>query len=122
MNYEVHRWAQDRKGNPFLQITDTTGGDPFANDHSRINATGTIIAFISNRNETGHNPDLNHELMFWLEGAGLLQLTETIDGDVTDNSIDATGLHVAFVCNSRDFPDNPDGNNEIFLADLSALP
>jgi Tol biopolymer transport system component len=97
----------------FTQITNTTGGD---NTHPSINADGTHIAFASDRNLTGTNPDGNAEIfLFDTTTTAFTQITNTTGGDNTVPSINADGTHITFTSDRNLTGTNPDGNAEIFL-------
>jgi Tol biopolymer transport system component len=111
----------------FTQITNTTGGGVSSNGDPTIDATGTRIAFNSNRDLTPGdpgNPDGNREIFLFDTTNGLLtQVTNTTGGGANDlPSINADGTRVAFVSNRDLTPRNPgnaDGNDEIFLVDTT---
>lgn len=69
-------------GAGFTQITSTTGGDHY---NPSINADGTRIAFSSNRNLTGGNPDSNHEL--FLASAPSVALQASGSGPILTNPV-----------------------------------
>lgn len=69
-NPEIFRW--DRNNNAFLPIT--SSADPQANDTPAISRDGSRIAFTSNGNYGGINPDGSYELFFW-NGANNQQLS-----------------------------------------------
>jgi len=107
----------------FTQITATTGGTNIA---PSINAAGTRITFVSNRDLTPGSPgnaDGNNEIFLFDTTTGLLtQITNTTGGLNNAPSINAAGGRIAFFSN-RDLtpgsPGNADGNNEIFLFDTT---
>ena len=112
----------------FTQITNTTFGIfPVTgyNLRPKINAAGTRIAFVSDRDLVPAGPgntDANFEIfLFDTTTHVFTQITQSVAGlpGVCSPSIDASGNHIAFGCN-RDLvpgsPGNADGNFEVFLA------
>ncbi|TAN35413.1 hypothetical protein EPN27_03925, partial [Patescibacteria group bacterium] len=108
-NYEIFLWTQ---GSGITQLTASTGGD---NREPSINADGTKIAFESDRDLTGGNPDGNWEIFLWTQGSGITQLTASTGGDNREPSINADGRKIAFYSTNNLTGGNPDGNYEIFL-------
>ncbi|MBZ0159098.1 MAG: hypothetical protein K8G79_02970, partial [bacterium] len=84
-----------------------------------INADGTRIAFLSNSDLTGGNPDGSNEIFLWTQGSGLTQITSSTSGVSSNPSINADGTRIAFQSLSDLTGGNPDGNWEIFLAEIS---
>ncbi|GEM_PF-892153 len=109
-NYEIFLWTS---GSGFIQVTATTGG---YNWQPSISDDGTRVAFASNRNLTGSNPDGNSEIFLWTAVFGFAQLTTTTAGNSSDLSISTDGTRIAFVSTSNLTGGNLDGNSEIFLA------
>lgn len=60
-NPEIFRW--DRNTNAFLAISNSV--DPVANDTPAISGNGSRVAFTSNGDYAGLNPDGGYELFFW---------------------------------------------------------
>jgi Tol biopolymer transport system component len=117
-NYEI--FLYDTNTNGFTQITNSAGG--LSNSSPSINADGTRIAFSSDRDLTGSNPDLNREIfLFDTSTAALIQITNsTGGGGVNANaflSIDFDGTHIAFASTRNLTGNNSDENFEIFLFD-----
>ena len=112
-NEEIFLWA---KGAGLTQITNTTGR---INRTPSINADGTRIAFLSNANLTGGNPDGNAEIFLWTQGGDFTQITDTPGpepfGGNNSPSINANGTRIAFVSTHNLTGGNSDGNGEIFL-------
>ncbi|MGB7293422.1 MAG: hypothetical protein WBD99_14700 [Thermodesulfobacteriota bacterium] len=101
----------------FTQITDTTGEGNFANTNTRISSDGTRIAFLSNRDLTGDNPDGNDEIiLFDTDIMTFTQITDTAGDDNFSPTINSDGSRIAFQSNHDLIGDNPEGNFEIFLA------
>jgi Tol biopolymer transport system component len=118
-NFELFLF--DTTTSTVTQLTNTTAGG--LNIFPAINATGTRIAFHSDRNLTGGNADLNFELfLFDTTTSTVTQLTNTTAGLNADPAINATGTRIAFR-STRDLtpgsPGNADGNDEIFLFDTT---
>jgi len=95
------------------QITDLTA--EFDGYSPSINANGTRIAFISNGDPIGDNPDGNDELFLWIQGAGIIQITKTTKGESWEPSINADGTRIAFRSDRDLIGANADGSDEIFL-------
>ncbi len=114
-NSEIFLWTS---GSSFTQVTTTTGG---YNWDPSISADGTKIAFRSNRNLTGGNPDSNSEIFLWTSVFGFIQLTATTGGNSSDSSLNADGTRIAFVSTSDLTGGNLDGNSEIFLASSPSI-
>jgi Tol biopolymer transport system component len=118
LNLEV--FLYDATTRAITQQTSTTGG---TTRDLAINADGTRIAFVSDRNLTGGNADLSAEVFFRdTDPASTIQLTTSTGGDILDffsTSIDAAGERVAFSSNRNLVGTNADGNMEVFLHDLT---
>lgn len=97
------------------QITNTMRGAFVGNSDYPINADGTRIAFLSNANLTGGNPDGNHEIFLWTQGVGITQITNTTGGNNGYPFINSTGTRIAFNSSNNLTGTNPDGNQELFL-------
>ena len=96
------------------QITDETAGGSF---NPSINADGTRIAFSSNADITGGNPEGNFELFLFDTTTGITtQITFETAGDSRGPSINADGTRIAFDSDANINGGNPDGNLEIYLA------
>ena len=101
----------------FTQITDTMAAD---NEDPSINADGTRVAFSSDANIGGGNPDFNFEIFLFDTTTGMItQITDAMDGGSFDPSINADGTRIAFSSDANIGGGNPDGNNEIFLFDTT---
>jgi Tol biopolymer transport system component len=99
----------------FTQMTATTGGGNFS---PAMNADGTRIAFVSERNITGGNPDANFEIfLFDTNTMTFTQVTHTSGGENLSPSLNADGTRIAFRSDRDLTLSNPDGNFEIFLFD-----
>ena len=102
------------------QITSTTGG---ANGSIALNAGGTRIAFLSNRDFTGDNTDANFEIFLYdVPMANFTQVTDTT-GDLNfvnfDLTISGDGERLAFTSSLNPTGGNADGNIEIFFFDTA---
>lgn len=107
-------------GSGLVQLTFTPVGD--SGDPS-FDASGQHIAFISNGNPLGTNPDMNQELfMMNVDGTHLVQLTSTTGLFAKGNektSLDANGDTVVFTSEGDLVPGgNLDGNTEIYLLEI----
>ena len=123
----------DTTTNAFTQITNTTGSPVFGgpNEFPSINADGTRIAFVSDRDLAPGSPgnaDGNREIfLFTTTTSSFTQITNTTGATLNGvsnsfPSINADGTRIAFVSNRDLTPGNPgnaDGNNEIFLFDTT---
>ena len=99
------------------QITDETSGD---SEDSSINADGTRIAFQSDADITGGNPDGNIEIYLFDTTTGIFtQITDNTAGDSGAPSINADGTRIAFRSDANLGGGNPEGNFEIFLFDTT---
>ncbi len=99
------------------QITDETAGDSF---FPSINADGTRIAFDSDANINGGNPEGNDEIYLFDTATGIFtQITDETAGFSVNPSINADGTRIAFVSNANINGGNPDGNFEIYLFDTA---
>jgi Tol biopolymer transport system component len=100
----------------FTQITNTISSNPYDFNYGpSINADGTRIAFTSNRDLTGDNPDGSLEIFLWTSGTGITQITSSTGGGGNYGSINADGTRIAFTSESDLTGSNPDHNIEIFL-------
>jgi Tol biopolymer transport system component len=117
-NHEIVRWV--RSSGSFRQITDTTGGTGFANSSASIDDDGNRIAFVTNRNLDGTNPQLNREVYVWTGGriTSLDPVTSFTTASSGGPSIDAAGNRIALVSDSIATGTNQDANDEIWVADL----
>lgn len=99
------------------QVTHTRGCSP--NESLSLNASGKKIAFKSNCDLVGQNPDFSSEIFFLdIDDGDLVQLTDiTGTAALTDNPfLDASGHQLAFISFADLVPgENPDANSEIFV-------
>jgi Tol biopolymer transport system component len=101
------------------QLTTTTGTRTFQSSPA-INAAGTRIAFGSNADLTGGNPDGNFELFVLDTTTGTTtQLTATTGAFNGSPAIDAAGTRIAFHSDADLTGGNPDRTTELFLLDTS---
>jgi len=100
------------------QITDETSGD---SEDPSINADGTRIAFESDADITGGNPEGNIEIFLFDTTTGIItQITDQPTGDVSGApSINADGTRIAFRSDADINGGNPEGNREIYLFDTT---
>ncbi len=94
-------------GSILRQITSTTPSDPTTrirdgNFQPSITDSGRIVAFASNRNLTGLNPDLNFEIVTFDTATGLFTQITNSQGTIgaTDPKISGNGSHLAFIRDS----------------------
>lgn len=110
----------------YTQVTTTTGG---VNNQVSISADGSRVAFISNRNLTGTNADLNLEVFFYdVATSTTTQVTDTVfnvppgSGLQFVPKISADGSHIAFLSTSNLTGNNADHNEEYFLYRITPTP
>jgi hypothetical protein len=102
----------------FTQITDTSGCQGSLN--ADVASDGSVVAFSSDCNLTGGNPDFNREIFRYdpTAATALVQLTNTArpcDNDYP--SVSADGQRIAFASDCNLTGGNADGSTEIFLFD-----
>lgn len=100
------------------QVTVSAGGQ---NVNVSYDGDGSRMAFVSNRDYVGTNPDGNNEIFVYdVAAAAFTQVTTTSgSGGVNVPSISADGQRVAFQSNKNLTGSNGDANNEIFLWDAT---
>ena len=88
-----------------------------------LSANGTKIAFASDRDLTGQNPEVNFEVFVAQMGPGravtLTQISSTPAGVSLVPSLSADGNHVAFASDGNYANANNDRSLEIFIANLA---
>ncbi|MEO8602858.1 MAG: DUF4215 domain-containing protein [bacterium] len=143
-NFEI--FVYETPGNVLLQTTRSDDGDiPLAsgdrypaNFDASVNASGTRIAFLSNRDYTGENADGGYEVFLYDHDIErFFQITNTQGGDFLSGppnartavqpailapAIDGSGNRIAFMSNYDFFGTNPDRNWEIYLWDGTGIP
>ncbi len=111
-----------------IRLTDTSGanvevksGGVVFNPHfNRLPATsddGSVIAFVSNANLTGDNPNAVEQVFAFASNV-YRRLTSFASGTVGRPSITRNGRFVAFASNAPT-PGNPDGSSEIYRYDTA---
>ena len=86
-----------------------------------ISRDGDLIAFISNSDHSGQNPDGNGEVFVFAaaaRGGGFTQITDTVGDDVASVSLSGDGSRVGFVTHADLLGENSDGNSEAYQYDL----
>ena len=118
-NFEIFLF--DTTTSALTQVTNTTGST-ISSDSPTISGNGTRIAFISNADLTGENPDGNREVfLFDTTTTTFTQVTNTT-GSASDSdspAISGNGTRIAFISNADLTGGNPDGNREVFLFDTT---
>ncbi len=115
-NREIYLF--DTTNGIFTQITDDPSGD--SSFGPSINSDGTRIAFITNANINGGNPDGSFEIYLFDTTSGVFtQITDETSGSSSDPSINSDGSLIAFESDSDINGGNPDGNEEIYLFDTT---
>ena len=100
-------------------ITDEAEGESVI---PSINSDGTRIAFASNADINGGNPEGNLEIyLFDTNSMITTQITEETAGDSFDSSINSDGTRIAFSSDADINGGNPEGNEEIFLFDTNTM-
>ncbi|WP_347257846.1 hypothetical protein [Methylocaldum sp.] len=126
--------GQNPNGNSEIDLVDTAANSTtqITNSPARagsfnasISANGTRIAFESDEDLTGGNPDFNREIfLFDTATNATTQLTNSIASAAGIGnfapSINADGTRIAFHSNQDLTGGNTDGNDEIFLFDATA--
>jgi len=120
-NFEID--LVDTVSNSIAQITNSPAR--IGSFNASISANGTRIAFDSDEDLTGGNPDFSREIFLFDTATNTTtQLTNSIEsGDGIGNfapSINAEGTRIAFHSNRDLTGSNADGNDEIFLVDTTA--
>ena len=88
---------------------------------SIFNDNGNRHAFISNENPFGTNPDSSPELFVFDFINQATQITTTLNRFVSSPTINNNGNRIAFISNGDLTGENPDGSEEIFLAELQPV-
>jgi Tol biopolymer transport system component len=121
-NIEVFLLTTSAGGNTIKQISNSTGSILGGfNLSPSIDDAGDRMAFFSDRDLIGQNPDNNFEVYLYEASTDTLyQVTNTNKGFNILPSLSGDGQYVAFA-SDRDFAGtNPDGNTEIFRAQVGA--
>jgi hypothetical protein len=99
------------------QITEFTAGD---SSRSSIDADGTRIAFQSNADINGGNPDGNNEIYLLDRATGIFtQITFTVVGSNDFAAINADGTRIAFQSDANINGGNPELNREMYIFDTT---
>jgi len=137
----LYLWRQKKVGktvpaNSVTQLTFSTSGGFAANQNPDINQPGKFVAWDSDQDHIGSNPDGNREIfLLELKTNTITQITDTTSGGETANrsaNLSDNGLVLVFD-SSRDFSTasctlgdgvtacaNADGNSEIMVLDRKA--
>ena len=122
-NIELYLLITDTGGLSVTQITSSTGSILGGfNLSPSIDRAGARVAFFSDRDLVGLNPDFNFEIFYYdANTAVLTQVTQTTRGFNILPSISGNGQYIAFASDRDLVPgSNPDGNTEIFRAQIQA--
>jgi Tol biopolymer transport system component len=89
-------------------------------DEACISANGKFVAYSSDGNPLGTNPDGNQEIFLYdVKLATTKQITTTIDDfECGSPSIDKKGRWIVFVTDADLLGTNPDENEEVYLYDV----
>ena len=119
-NIEVFLLALDSGGITFTQISNSTGSILGGfNLSPSIDDAGNQLAFFSDRDLTGRNPDNNFEIFRYSAATRVLtQLTQTEKGYNILPAMSGNGKFIAFVSDRNFAGTNADGNAEIFRAEI----
>lgn len=103
-----------------IQVTNAKSEDTVTDP--AINAYGNRVAFASNADLVGSNPDGNFEIFLWDRDTGISQITNTANGaeETIDNgepTIDKKGDVIAFTVERNDFSAETT-DQEILVADI----
>jgi hypothetical protein len=113
-NFEIYLF--DTVAGIITQITDETAGASLVGASTSINADGTRIAFTSDANIGGGNPEGNFEIYLFDTATGIItQITDETAGISADAVISGDGTRIAFESNADINMGNPDGNAEVYL-------
>ena len=107
-------FAVDGDGGNLRQVTDGT----FSGNDLSLSADGSKIAFVSDANPLGNNPDGNSEIfVINTDGSGLAQVTITSVWDNAEPRISNDGSRIAFVSEADPIPlGNGDSSMEVYVA------
>jgi Tol biopolymer transport system component len=115
LNPEIYLY--DVQNGTTTQITSTNSATNF---NAAISGDGTRIAFSSNADLTGGNPDHSFEIFEYdVLGNAFDQITSAASGFSDTPSFSADGNLIAYISSSNLSGDNPDGNPEIFIDALA---
>jgi Tol biopolymer transport system component len=109
-NFEI--FGYNRSSGNITQITNTLGG---SNASPSISGNGEKIAFTSDRNLTGGNPNSFQQVFIYNTQTGVFTQATASGGILLSPSISANGTWISFTHNDNLTGDNPDHNREIFL-------
>ncbi len=112
----------DAGGGGLAQLTSGPAGTTSA--RPRVDATGTWVAFESNADLDGSNPDGSYEVFrVRTGGGGLAAVTSGATGEARRPDLSGAGDRIAFQSARDPLGLNPDGGSEIFLyrTDTAAL-
>ncbi len=113
-SYEVYR------ANLLTGGLDNVTNAPGYDGNPAINADGTRIAFESETNLTGGNPDGNREIV-WVDvtTSRLIQLSDSTGSGNFRPKIDATGTKILFHTTNDLVGENPNHQRQAFLYDIN---
>lgn len=105
---------------PFSVPQQVTRGSAETNlDWASMSDDSRKIAYISNMDPLGQNPDLNHEVFMKADGV-ITQITQTVGQPIlTACRISRNGESVVFVSTANLTNENSDGNPEVFQYKMS---
>ena len=100
------------------QVTDSTGSTVNSNRNSSISPDGLLVAFESNLDLTGENPDGDVQIFLYDILADNIKQIVMTDSSDRGPKFSADGSFIIFNSSEDITGDNPGNSNEIFLYDL----
>ena len=119
-SFEIFTAEVDQNLNPikFHQLTSTPKGELLHKFTPRISEDGSTVAFVNSTNR--QNPDMTFTPVTRIgvintDGSNLTKLYQNFE-ECGDPTISGDGRKIVFNCKANFTGENPDGNNEIFVA------
>jgi WD40 repeat protein len=122
LNQEIYLWdrrkflqasesGQDIDNGGLFQVTDSIDA---TNRLPAVSKRGDI-AFVSDADYTGENPDGSDEIFVWNARRGFRQITDLLRGDIDDIAWSGNGKTLVVGSTADITRRNPDENSEIFI-------